>query len=335
MPKFLITGGAGFIGSHLADRLLALGQRVAVLDNLSTGSVANIASLRSRPDFEFVLDEVSNERVLGELVDAADVVFHLAATVGVQKIIDSPVETIVNNVHGTETVLNAVAKKRRKIVVASTSEVYGKSDALPFREDGDLVLGPTSKARWSYACSKAIDEFMAIAYWKEKKTPTVVARLFNTIGPRQSGQYGMVVPRFISQALEGKDITVYGTGRQTRSFTFVEDTVAWLILLAQDDRAVGEIFNLGNPHEVSITDLAQRIIRLTGSTSPIRYVPYDEAYESGFEDMGRREPDIRKVVELTGYRPRVDLDEALRRTIEWFRERRSGEQQRGLKLAGI
>src|SRR5579885_1423124 len=255
MPKFLITGGAGFIGSHLAERLLALGQRVSVLDNLSTGSIANIASLRGHPDFEFVMDEVSNERVLAELVDAADVVFHLAATVGVQKIIDSPVETIVNNVHGTETVLKAVAKKRRKIVVASTSEVYGKSTALPFQEDGDLVLGPTSKSRWSYACSKAIDEFMAIAYWKEKKTPAVVARLFNTIGPRQSGQYGMVVPRFISQALAGAPITVYGDGRQTRSFTFVEDVVSWLILLAQDNRAAGEIFNLGNPNEVSITGL--------------------------------------------------------------------------------
>ncbi|HYM12542.1 MAG TPA: GDP-mannose 4,6-dehydratase, partial [Bryobacterales bacterium] len=326
MPKFLITGGAGFIGSHLAERLLALGQRVAVLDNLSTGSVSNVTHLRSNPGFQFVMDEVSNERVLAELVDEADVVFHLAATVGVQKIIDSPVETIVNNVHGTETVLNAVAKKRRKIIVASTSEVYGKSAALPFREDGDLVLGPTSKARWSYACSKAIDEFMAIAYWREKQTPAVVARLFNTIGPRQSGQYGMVVPRFIAQALDGKDITVYGDGRQTRSFTYVEDVVAWLILLAQDDRAVGEIFNLGNPNEVTITALGERIIRLTGSSSRIRYVPYDEAYESGFEDMGRREPDISKVVSLTGLQPRVDLDEALRRTIGWFRERRQEEK---------
>ncbi len=334
MPKFLITGGAGFIGSHLAERLIGLGQRVTVLDNLSTGSAANVASLRSNPDFEFVLDEVSNERVLGELVDGADIVFHLAATVGVQKIIDSPVETIVNNVHGTETVLNAVAKKRRKIVIASTSEVYGKSVALPFQEDGDLVLGPTSKGRWSYACSKAIDEFMALAYWKERKTPAVVARLFNTIGPRQSGQYGMVVPRFISQALDGSDITVYGNGEQTRSFTFVEDVITWLILLAQDDRTAGEIFNLGNPNEISIQDLAQRILRLTGSASKIRYVPYDEAYESGFEDMGRRDPDITKVVNLTGYQPKVDLDEALRRTIEWFRAGRGEERQRSLKLAG-
>ncbi|MBI3665127.1 MAG: GDP-mannose 4,6-dehydratase [Acidobacteria bacterium] len=333
MPKFLITGGAGFIGSHLAERLLSLGQRVVVIDNLSTGSIENITCLRSSPDFEFVLDEVSNERVLGELVDASDAVFHLAATVGVQKIIDSPVETIVNNVHGTETVLNAVAKKRRKILIASTSEVYGKSTALPFREDGDLVLGPTSKARWSYACSKAIDEFMAIAYWKEKKTPTVVARLFNTIGPRQSGQYGMVVPRFISQALEGRDLTVYGTGEQTRSFTYVDDVVSWLLLLAQDDRAVGEVFNLGNPLEVTITGLAQRILRLTGSASRIRYIPYDEAYESGFEDMGRRDPDIGKAVELTGYRPQVELDEALRRTIEWRRGRIQEEQQTALKPA--
>ncbi len=334
MPRFLITGGAGFIGSHLAERLLALGQRVHVLDNLSTGSIENVRTLRSFPDFEFIMDEVSNERVLAELVDASDVVFHLAATVGVQKIIDSPVETIVNNVHGTETVLNAVAKKRRKIVVASTSEVYGKSAALPFQEDGDLVLGATSKSRWSYACSKAIDEFLALAYWKEKKTPAVVARLFNTIGPRQSGQYGMVVPRFIGQALDGQDVTVYGTGEQTRSFTYVEDVVEWLIRLSHDDRAVGEIYNLGNPHEITITDLAQRILRLTGSSSRIRYVPYDQAYESGFEDMGRRDPDISKVTALTGYRPQVGVDEALERTIEWCRERRLEEQQRTLKLAG-
>ena len=334
MPKFLITGGAGFIGSHLAERLLTLGQRVHVLDNLSTGSIENVKALRSFPDFEFVMDEVSNERVLAELVDASDVVFHLAATVGVQKIIDSPVETIVNNVHGTETVLNAVAKKRRKIVVASTSEVYGKSVDLPFQEDGDLVLGATSKSRWSYACSKAIDEFLALAYWKEKKTPAVVARLFNTIGPRQSGQYGMVVPRFIGQALEQQDVTVYGTGEQTRSFTYVEDVVEWLIRLSHDDRAVGEIYNLGNPDEITITDLAQRILRLTGSSSKIRYVPYDQAYESGFEDMGRRDPDISKVTALTGYRPQVGVDEALERTIEWCRERRLEEQQRTLKLAG-
>ena len=334
MPQFLITGGAGFIGSHLAERLLSLGQRVTVLDNLSTGSVSNLAHLRSHPDFEFVMDEVGNQRVLGELVDAVDVVFHLAATVGVQKIIDSPVETIVNNVHGTEMVLNAVAKKRRKVVLASTSEVYGKSAALPFREDGDLVMGPTSKSRWSYACSKAIDEFMAIAYWKEKKTPAVVARLFNTIGPRQSGQYGMVVPRFISQALDGRDLTVYGDGRQSRSFTYVDDVVSWLVLLAQEDRAVGEIFNLGNPGEVSIQELAERIVRLTGSASRIRAVPYEEAYESGFEDMGRRLPDINRVVELTGYRPRVELEEALRRTIDWFGERRLEEQHRALKLTG-
>jgi UDP-glucose 4-epimerase len=334
MPRFLITGGAGFIGSHLAERLLALGQRVAVLDNLSTGSVDNIQALRSNPDFEFVMDEVSNERVLAELVDAADIVFHLAATVGVQKIIDGPVETIVNNVHGTETVLNAVAKKRRKVVLTSTSEVYGKSASLPFREDGDLVLGPTHKARWAYACSKAIDEFLAIAYWREKKTPAVVARLFNTIGPRQSGQYGMVVPRFITQALSGQDLTVYGTGAQTRSFTYVEDIVEWLIRLAHDDRAVGEIYNLGNPNEITIADLARRVLRLTGATSQIRLIPYDQAYESGFEDMGRREPDIAKVTALTGYRPRVDVDEALRRTIEWCRERRAEEQHRVLRLAG-
>ncbi len=334
MPSFLITGGAGFIGSHLAERLLAQGQAVTALDDLSTGSVNNVDHLRSSPGFRFVMGEVSDQKLVGELVDAADVVFHLAATVGVQKIIDSPVETIVNNVHGTETVLQAVSKKKRKILVASTSEVYGKSEELPFREDGDLVLGPTSKSRWSYACSKAIDEFLAIAYWKEKRTPAVVARLFNTIGPRQSGQYGMVVPRFIGQALDGADVTVFGDGTQTRSFTYVEDVVEWLILLAQRDGAVGEIFNLGNPGEITITELAERIVRLTGSASRIRSIPYEEAYESGFEDMGRRCPDISRVVALTGYQPRVDLDEALRRTIEWTRRRRDEQQQTAWKRPG-
>jgi len=334
MPTFLITGGAGFVGCHLAERLLAEGQRVIVLDNLSTGSVANLAPFRSHPGLRFLLGEVAQEAVLGELVDSSDVVFHLAATVGVQKIVDSPVETIVNNVHGAEMVLKAAAKKRRRTVLASTSEVYGKSAALPFREDGDLVLGPTSKARWSYACSKAIDEFLALAYWREKKTPTVVARLFNTIGPRQTGQYGMVVPRLIGQALEGSDLTVYGDGRQTRSFTYVDDVVEWLIRLAGEERAVGEIFNLGNPQEVSILDLAGRILRLTGSRSSIKHVSYDDAYASGFEDMGRRQPDIAKVVELTGYRPRVDLEEALQRTIQWFQDRGREEPAGAWKLAG-
>jgi UDP-glucose 4-epimerase len=317
LSTVLITGGAGFIGSHLAEACLNKDLRVLVLDDLSSGSVANLAHLRSNPKFEFFPESVSSSSVLAELVDRSDVIFHLAATVGVFNIIESPVTTIVNNVGGTEAVLKRAAKKRKKVLVASTSEVYGKSTAFPFREDGDLVSGATSKSRWSYACSKMIDEFLALAYWREHRLPTVVLRFFNTIGPRQIGRYGMVVPRFINQAIAGQNLTVYGTGEQSRCFTYVGDVVNWLLLLASDDRAVGEVFNLGNAEEVSIRELASRIIHITGSKSTIDFIPYEKAYDAGFEDKERRVPDITKVTALTGYSPRVQLDEAIRLTYEW------------------
>lgn len=318
MATFLITGGAGFIGSHLAERLLVLGHRVLILDDLSSGDVRNIAHLRADPKLQFQMESVMTGRVLAELVDSADVVFHLAASVGVFNIIESPVKTIENNIGGTDAVLKAAARERKRVVVASTSEVYGKSAATPFREDGDVVLGPTSKARWSYAASKVVDEFLALAYWKEFRAPTVVVRLFNTIGPRQTGRYGMVVPRFLGQALAGETLTVYGTGRQSRCFTYVADVVEWMVRLASIDAAVGEVYNLGNPEEISILDLARRILALTGSPAGIGFVPYGEAYEEGFEDMERRVPDISKVTALTGYSPRYRLDDALRLTLEWF-----------------
>lgn len=318
MSTFLITGGAGFIGSHLAERLLELGQKVVILDDLSSGSVKNIAHLRSNRDLEFVAESVRNKGVLYELVDVADIVVHLAATVGVLNIIDSPVTTIQNNVGGTEAVLHAAEKKKKKVIVASTSEVYGKSQHPLFREDGDLVFGPTSKWRWSYASSKVVDEFLTLAYWRERHVPTVIVRLFNTIGPRQTGRYGMVVPRFLRQAMSGENLSVFGSGEQTRCFTYVLDVIEWLLQLAGDDKAVGEVFNLGNPEEVSINELARRIIALTRAKVGIDYVPYAEAYEKGFEDMERRVPDISKIRKLTSYMPRYSLDESLRLTLDWF-----------------
>ena len=319
--RTLITGGAGFIGSHLADRLLAEGHTVFVLDDLSTGSFENIAHLKGRADFHYTIDSVVNERLLAELVDQCDTVYHLAAAVGVRLIVEAPVRTIETNVHGTEVVLKHAAKKGKLVLIASTSEVYGKSTDVPFREDGDLALGATSRHRWAYACSKALDEFLALAYCREKKLPVVIVRLFNTVGPRQTGRYGMVVPTFVQQALAGDPITVYGDGVQTRCFTDVSDVVSALVSLPQDPRAVGGVFNVGNTEEVSIRHLAERVKALTASPSPIVNVPYDEAYEAGFEDMPRRVPDIGKIAALIGYQPRVDLDETLRRVIEFYRAR--------------
>jgi UDP-glucose 4-epimerase len=319
--RTLITGGAGFIGSHLADRLLAEGHTVFVMDDLSTGSFENIAHLKGRPGFQYTIDSVINERALAEFVDQCDTVYHLAAAVGVRLIVEAPVRTIETNVHGTEVVLKQAAKKGKMVLIASTSEVYGKSTDVPFREDGDLALGATSRHRWAYACSKALDEFLALAYWREKKLPVVIVRLFNTVGPRQTGRYGMVVPTFVQQALAGDPITVYGDGAQTRCFTDVSDVVSALVSLPQESRAVGGVFNVGNTEEVSIRRLAERVKALTGSPSPIVNVPYDEAYAEGFEDMPRRVPDIGKVSALIGYRPRVDLDETLRRVIEFYRAR--------------
>jgi UDP-glucose 4-epimerase len=317
--KALITGGAGFVGSHLAEALLARGDEVYVIDDLSTGSIENIEHLKARPGFHYAIDNMLNEPVTAELVDRVDVVFHLAAAVGVRLIVESPVNTIETNVHGTEMLLKLANKKKKKVLVASTSEVYGKSTDVPFREDADLVMGPTSKGRWSYACSKAIDEFLALAYHKEKRLPVVIVRLFNTVGPRQTGRYGMVIPNFIKQALLGHPLTVYGDGRQSRCFTYVSDVVGVLLKLASHPGAVGEVLNVGNDREeVTILELAERVKARTGSKSEIVTVPYDQAYEEGFEDMRRRVPDLTKVQALVGYEPKVHLDEILDRVIAYF-----------------
>jgi UDP-glucose 4-epimerase len=316
--RVLITGGAGFIGSHLSDAYVARGDEVYVIDDLSTGSIDNIAHLKKHERFHYTIDSVHNQPVVAELIDQCDVVFHLAAAVGVKLIVESPVRTIETNVRGTEVVLSQANKKKKKVLVASTSEVYGLSNDVPFREDGNLVMGATTKGRWSYACSKAIDEFLALAYWREKKLPTVVVRLFNTVGPRQTGQYGMVIPTFVRQALAGRPITVYGTGEQTRCFGFVKDVVGALVSLMEKDEAVGGVYNIGSSEEVSINQLAEKVRELTGSKSEIVRVPYDEAYEEGFEDMPRRVPDISKVGALTGFRPTVKLEEILQTVIAYY-----------------
>jgi UDP-glucose 4-epimerase len=319
--KALITGGAGFIGSHLAERLLKDGHEVLVLDNLSTGSIDNIVHLKQVPGFSYVIDTVTNEPLLAEMIDACDVVYHLAAAVGVKLIVEQPVHTIETNVHGTEVVLKHANKKKKLVCLASTSEVYGKSADVPFRENADLVLGATAKHRWAYACSKLLDEFLALAYWKEKKLPVVIVRLFNTVGPRQTGQYGMVLPTFVRQALAAHPITVFGDGTQSRSFTHVGDVVWALIRLVQEPRAVGEVFNVGNTGEVTIWDLAEQVKVMAGSNSPIQIVPYDQAYEAGFEDMPRRVPDISKICNLIGYQPQADLPDIIRSVVEHLRQR--------------
>ena len=317
--RALITGGAGFIGSHLSGALLDAGHQVLVLDNLSTGSIDNIAHLKGRPGFEYVIDSVENEPLLAELIDRADVVFHFAAAVGVKLIVEQPVHTIETNVHGTEVVLKHANKKKKLVVVASTSEVYGKSVDVPFSETSDLVMGPTTKHRWAYACSKAIDEFLALAYWKERKLPVIIVRFFNTVGPRQTGQYGMVIPNFVRQALAGEPITVFGDGTQCRSFTHVSDVVRALVALVQEPKAIGEVINIGNVEEVSIYGLAEKIKAMTGSASAIRLIPYEQAYESGFEDMPRRLPDLTKIRGMIGYEPRHTLDSILHDVVEYFR----------------
>ncbi|MBI3650439.1 MAG: GDP-mannose 4,6-dehydratase [Acidobacteria bacterium] len=315
--KVLITGGAGFIGSHLSERYLDRGDEVYIMDDLSTGSIENIQHIKEHPKFTYYISSVINYQRTAELVDLCDVVYHLAAAVGVRLIVESPVKTIETNIRGTEIVLELAAKKRKRVLIASTSEVYGKRDHIPFREDDDLVLGPTNKGRWSYACSKAIDEFMAIAYWKEKRVPTVIARLFNTVGPRQTGRYGMVIPNFVTQALQGKEITVYGDGSQSRCFTHVADVVGALMKIIEHPEAVGEVYNIGSTQEVTIQQLAEKIKALTNSPSPIVFVPYEKAYEEGFEDMMRRVPDITKVNRLIGYAPQITLDEILLSVIDY------------------
>ena len=319
--RALITGGAGFIGSHLAEGLLERGDRVAVIDDLSTGRMENIQHLKGRANFQYTIDTIQNRTLMAELVDDADVVFHLAAAVGVRLIIESPVQTIETNVKGTELVLELAAKKRKTVMVASTSEVYGKANVLPFAEDNDIVLGPTSKSRWSYACSKAIDEFLALAYFKEKRVPVSIVRFFNTVGPRQTGQYGMVVPNFVQQALAGKPITVFGDGKQSRCFTWVGDAVHAVVALAGHGEAVGQVFNIGSEEEITIADLAYLVKEKTRSVSPVEFIPYDRAYEEGFEDMPRRVPDLGKIRRLIGYRPSVDLSGTLDAIIDYYRPR--------------
>ena len=319
--RYLITGGAGFIGSHLAERLLEQGEQVVLLDNLSTGSMENIRHLKGSENLEYHLDGIENRQLLAELVDDADVIVHFAAAVGVKLIVESPVRTIETNVNGTQSVLEAACKKRKLVLVASTSEVYGKNTNIPFTEDADLVLGPTTKGRWSYAASKALDEFLALSYWKEKKQPVIVVRFFNTVGPRQTGRYGMVLPNFVKRALANEPIEVYGDGTQSRCFCDVRDTVESLLRLIPLDRAVGEVINIGNTEEVSIENLAKIVKRRTDSSSPIQFIPYDQAYEPGFEDMMRRVPSIDKLESFTGFRPQTSLAEIIDRVASYFRQK--------------
>jgi len=318
----LITGGAGFIGSHLAERCLREGWRVAVLDDLSTGAFANIAHHKGKPGFSYNIGSVFNEPLTAELVDCADVVFHLAAAVGVKLIVDNPVQTIETNVHGTEVVLRCAAKKGKQVFLASTSEVYGKSTRLPFRENDDLVLGSTDIARWSYAASKALDEWLALAHWRERASPVTVLRFFNTVGPRQTGQYGMVVPTFVKQALNGDPLTVHGTGEQRRCFSYVGDVVEALVRLAGTPEAVGEVINIGNDREISINELAVLVKEITGSSSAIKHISYDEAYGPAFEDMFRRVPCIEKLERLIQYRPTTSIETIVRRVVdhEWMKQ---------------
>jgi UDP-glucose 4-epimerase len=331
----LVTGGAGFIGSHLSERLLARGDDVRVIDDLSTGSAKNVQHLKGVRGFQCFIDSVTNHDLMTELVGEADVIYHLAAAVGVRLIVESPTRAMETNIRGTEIVLELAARQKKRVLVTSTSEVYGKRNQVPFSEDDDLVLGPPDKGRWSYACSKLIDEFLAIAYWKEKRLPTVIARLFNVVGPRQTGRYGMVIPSLVKQALSGSEMTVYGDGSQCRCFTHVTDAVGALIALAESPEANGEVYNIGSIEEIAILDLAHRIKTMTASESPIVLVPYEKAYKDGFEDMMRRVPDLSKIQDAVGYRPSMNLDEILLSTIKYHVEESSFATHNGhRKVAG-
>jgi UDP-glucose 4-epimerase len=321
--RFLITGGAGFIGSHLAERLLDRGDEVLLFDNLSTGCMENIRHLKNNDRMHYFLDSIENRQLLAELVDESDAVFHLAAAVGVRLIVESPVRTIETNVNGTQMVLEAAYKKRKRVFIASTSEVYGKSTQVPFHEDADLVLGATNMGRWAYAASKALDEFLALSYWKEKKQPVVVARFFNTVGPRQTGRYGMVLPNFVSQALNAEPITVYGSGKQSRCFCDVQDTVEAMLRLMATDEAIGEVVNIGTDREITVTGLAEMVKARTHSSSAVTYTPYDQAYEPGFEDMMRRVPCLDKLERLTGFRPATTLENIIDRVTNHFQTKRN------------
>ncbi len=318
--RILITGGAGFIGSHLAEELLNKGHEVFILDDLSTGLIHNIEHLEKNPNFHCVIDSIKHEKVTEELVKQCDQIYHLAAAVGVKLIVQQPTRTIETNISGTEVLLRLACRYRKKVLVTSTSEVYGKNNKPVFSEDDDSVIGPPTKHRWAYAASKAVDEFLAIAYWHEKRLPVVVVRLFNTVGPRQRGQYGMVIPRFISQALANLPITVYGSGEQTRCFLYVKDCIQALTGLMESDDTIGEVFNIGNPNEISINDLAVKIKEMVGSTSEIQHIPYEKAYEKGFEDMQRRVPSIEKIHRVIGFQPTTNLEKTLEQTIRYIRE---------------
>ncbi len=320
--RALITGGAGFIGSHLAERLLERGEEVLLMDNLSTGSMENIRHLKQYDRMRYFLEPIENRQLLAELVDEADVIFHLAAAVGVRLIVESPVRTIETNVNGTQLVLETACKKRKLVFTASTSEVYGKNANVPFHEDADLVLGPTTKGRWSYAASKALDEFLALSYWKERRQPVIIARLFNTVGPRQTGRYGMVLPNFVSQALKGDPITVFGTGQQSRCFCDVTECVEAILRLVETGAAVGEVVNIGADYEVTIDALAEMVKERSGSASSIEHIRYEDAYEPGFEDMYRRVPSLAKLERLTGFRPTMPLTNIVDRVVTYFRDKK-------------
>jgi UDP-glucose 4-epimerase len=323
--RALITGGAGFIGSHLAETLLHEGHGVTVLDDLSTGSIANIRHLKQARQFDYVIDTVMNRALLAELADECDVIFHLAAAVGVRLIVESPVRTLHTNVRATELVLDVAKKKKKKVLITSTSEVYGKATKIPFQEDDDLVIGPPVRGRWSYACSKAMDEFLAIAYHREYGVPVVLVRLFNTVGPRQTGMYGMVLPRFVSQAVAGLPITIHGDGNQSRCFGWVGDVVRALCALVQHDAAEGRVFNVGSDEEVTINKLAALVKEVTGSSSPVRHVSYEEAYGKDFEDMYRRVPDLSRVRDAIAYRPTRCLREIIQAIADSLTERQRWE----------
>ncbi len=317
--RCLITGGAGFIGSHLADALIERGDTVYIIDDLSTGSIDNVRHLMKNKRFHCTVDSIMNADVVQKLVNKCDEIYHLAAAVGVKLIIQSPVKTIETNIRGTEIILEYASKKKKKVLVASTSEVYGKSEHFPFKEDSDIVLGPTIRSRWSYACSKAIDEFLALAYYQEKELPIIIARFFNTVGPRQTGQYGMVAPRFVQQALKNEPITVYGDGLQSRCFTYVGDVIKTILKLMSTPKAIGNVFNIGSQQEITIDDLALLIKKMTRSKSKIKYVPFEKAYDKNFEDMAKRIPDVSKIKKLIRYVPDHSIEYIVEKVIEYYK----------------
>ena len=334
--RALITGGAGFLGSHLAEALSNEGHEVLVLDDLSTGNIQNLRKFREHHGVQYWIDSIANRSLLAELVDECHIIFHMAAAVGVRLIVESPVHTIETNVNGTELVLKAANKKKKPVFIASTSEVYGKSAQVPFCEDDDLVLGPTSKGRWSYAASKLLDEFLALAYWKEKKLPVFIARFFNIVGPRQSSRYGMVLPNFVSQAMSGRDVTVFGTGEQTRCFCYVGDAVKAIMGLIQRPEALGEIYNVGSDQETSIEELAYQVIGHLHSKSSVRRIPYEIAYEQGFEDMLRRVPSLEKIKSLIGWQPVTSLDTCIDLVARQFeQEAAHAKAKQPLRASGL